>query len=108
MEGVSSEQVTDLVTYVALVVAISAGYARAFGETQAYAVQAIIDAWRIASRWRPILNIAVGVAIATAFAVAGAYFIHEWSFVPAGILGGILAAVSAAKVHDQAEAGTKQ
>ena len=94
------DQIAQLLALVATVVALSAGYAKAFGAYQCQIVQWVIDAGRVASRFRGIVNLIVGVAIAAAFGGLGAWQAGDPGILALGLLAGVLASVEAAKVHD--------
>jgi hypothetical protein len=97
-------QIGDLVALVGIVVGLGIAYGKAFGPYQTAISQAIIDAGRINSRYRPLTNLIVGVVIGVAITVVGALWLHTWEILPAGIFAGILASVEAGKVHDAEKA----
>jgi hypothetical protein len=65
----------------------------------------IIGVVTVPRRIRRLLNLAVGILIASAFTVVGALWLDSWAIVPAGVLAGILAAVEAGKAHDAGDRG---
>jgi hypothetical protein len=94
------DQITELITIIGIVTGLALAYGKAFAGYQAAITQAFIDAFSVPSRFRRLLNLVVGILIASAFTVVGALWLNSWTIVPAGVLAGILAAVEAGKVHD--------
>jgi hypothetical protein len=94
------DQIAQLLALAATVVALSAGYAKAFGAYQCQIVQWVIDAGRVPGRFRGVVNLAVGVAIAAGVGGLGARQAGDPGILVLGLLAGILASVEAAKVHD--------
>jgi hypothetical protein len=98
-------QVTELITIIGVVTGLALAYGKAFAGYQAVITQAFIDAFTVPRRIRRLLNLAVGILIASAFTVVGALWLDSWAIVPAGVLAGILAAVEAGKAHDAGDRG---
>jgi hypothetical protein len=94
------DQIAQLLALVAAVVALAAGYAKAFGASQYRIVEWVIAAGRVPGRFRGVVNLAVGVAIATAFGGLSAWQAGDPRLLALGLLAGVLASVEAAKVHD--------
>ncbi len=91
-----------LVAYITLVVGLSVTFGKVFGGYQTEITQAIIDAVGVRSRYRRLVNMAIGILIASLFTVVGALSIGApWQIIPAGVLAGIMASVEASRVHDQ-------
>lgn len=84
----------------ALVAAVATGYGKLFGQYQFQIVEWVIAAGSIDGRYRGIMNLLVGVALAGMFSGLAAWQIGDWSLVIVGLLAGVLASVEAAKVHD--------
>ena len=96
-----TEDADNIVAVIGLVIALSIGYAKIIGPLQMDISQAFIDAFAVPSQYKRLLNLGVGVLLATAVAIIGALAVDSWGLVPAGILAGIMASVEASKVHDQ-------
>ena len=94
------DQTAQMLALVATVVALSAGYAKAFGAHQFQIVEWVVDAGGVPGRFRGIVNLIVGVAIATAFGGLGAWQAGDPGILALGLLAGAFASVEAAKVHD--------
>jgi hypothetical protein len=94
------DQIAELITVIGVVTGLALAYGKAFAGYQAAITQAFIDAFAVPSRFRRLLNLLVGILIASAFTVVGALWLDSWAIVPAGVLAGILAAVEAGKEHD--------
>lgn len=90
----------DLIAIVGVIAGLAVAYGKAFGVYQASITQAVIDAAQVPSRYRRLLNLVVGVTVATAFTVVGAEWLGQWELVPAALLAGVLASVEAASFHD--------
>jgi hypothetical protein len=91
------EQIARLL---ALVAAVAAGYGQLFGRYQFQIVEWVITAGSIDGRYRGVVNLVVGVALAGAFSGLAAWQIGDWAVVIVGLLAGVLASVEAARVHD--------
>jgi cobalamin synthase len=94
------DQIAGSLALVAMVVALAAGYAKAFGVYQCQLVQWVIDAGEVPGRFRGLVNLAVGTALAAAFGALGARQADDPGLLALGLLAGVLASVEAAKVHD--------
>lgn len=94
-------QVTDLLTLIGAVVTLGAGYAKLFGPRQTQIVEWIVTGFAVKSRWRGLVNLGTGVAIAGAVSAFAAWQSGQWGMLAAGLLAGLLAADEASKVHDE-------
>jgi hypothetical protein len=101
------EQLADLTALIAVVIALGVAYAKGFGAYQTQLVEWVIAAAVIGSRWRGLLNLAVGTCLALLFTAIAAYQLHDWSLIALGLFTGILASVEAARVHDE-QAGVSE
>ena len=90
----------DLARFLAILAAASVAYSRALGGYQQQISAWVIAAGRVPSRWRGLVNLGVGVALATAVAAVASWQAGDWAVLAVGFLSGILASVEAAKVHD--------
>lgn len=75
-------------------------YAAKFGPVQTQINEAVIQAFQVASRYRPVLNYGLSVAVASTFLTLIAASVGTWEIVPAAVVVGALAAGTAADVHD--------
>lgn len=98
------QPVAELVTLIAVVTGLSVAYGKAFGPYQTQVAQWVIDALGIARRYRGLVNLAVGIMIATAFTVVAAVQLGQSGLIAVGVLAGAFASVEAARVHDQVKA----
>lgn len=94
----------DLAKLLAIVAAASVAYGKILGPYQMQLSEWVIAAGRVPSRWRGLVNLGVGVALATAVAAVASWQAGDWAVLAVGFLGGILASVEAAKVHDAKDA----
>ncbi len=94
------QTITELVTIIGVVAALAVAYAKAFAVHQEAISQAMIDAFKVTSEYRRLLNLGVGIAIAAGMTCVGAVWLERWEIVPAGVLAGLLAAVEASKAHE--------
>lgn len=98
------DQVMRLTALATLVTGLSLLYAQRFGDAQCQLVEWVIAAGKVPGRWRGLLNLGVGVALALAFTGLGALVAGDATILAAGCLAGVLASIQAAKAHDQADA----
>lgn len=94
-------QVNDLLTLIGAVVTLGAAYARLFGGRQTQIVEWIVSGFGVKSRWRGLVNLAVGLAIAGAVSAYASWQTGQWAMLAAGLLAGLLASDEAARVHDE-------
>lgn len=91
----------DQIVQLFAVLAVAVGlYAKAFGQYQFQIAEWIIAARQVESRYKGLVNLAVGVVLAGCFAALAAWKLGDWSILAVGLLAGVLASVEAAKVHD--------
>ena len=96
------ENVSQLLAAAAAVVAVSVGYGKVFGKYQFRLVEWLLTATCAPGRYKGLVNLAVGVAVATGFsAFAAGQADRDWSLLALGCLAGVFASVEAADVHDQ-------
>lgn len=99
------ESIQQLTAAIAVVTGASLAYAKALGQSQSQIVEWLIAAFRVASRWRGLLNLATGVVLAVALSAVAAISVGDWRIVGTGLLAGVLASVEASRAHDAAAAG---
>ena len=93
--------IEELITLTVVIVGLAAAYGKAFAGYQQTLSQWVIDAFAIASRFRGLTNLAVGIAIGTGFSVIAAGMLETWDMLAIGIFAGLLASVEAGKKHDE-------
>lgn len=99
----------QLLTALAAGITFAAGaYGKVIGPIQTTIVQWVIDAFRVQSRWRGLLNLAIGVPLGIAISLLAAIVTGNWQLAGIGAIGGVYASVEAAKAHDQASAASKE
>lgn len=94
---------TDLeriVAMIGLIGGLSIAYGKAMGTQQAAISEAVISAGTIGSRYKRVVNLAIGLVLAILFTAVAALWLGSWEIVPAGVLAGILASTEANKAHD--------
>lgn len=96
--------VADLIALIAVLSGLTVAYGKAFATYQVHLSQWVIDAARIPGRYRGLVNLAVGVLIATAFTIIGAVALGQPMLISVGVLAGVFASVEAARLHDSADA----
>lgn len=96
-----------ILAIIAAITGLAVAYGKIFAPYQTDITQAVIDAAKVPTRYRRLLNLVVGIAIATAFTLVGAAWMGQLELVPAGILAGVLASVEAGKVHDAEKTTTE-
>lgn len=94
------QNVALIVATIAAVTAAAAAYVKVLGPMQVYLVEAIIDATSISTRYKRLLNVAIGVSLAVAVTFVTILQGAPWWFVGVGIFGGLAASIEAAKAHD--------
>ena len=82
------QTISELVTIMGVVTALAVAYAKAFGGYQAAITQAFIDSFAVPSRYRRILNLAVGIVIACGMTVVGGLWLGTWRIMPGRYPGG--------------------
>jgi hypothetical protein len=95
------DQVERMLAVAAAVVGLGAGYGKVFGPFQCQIVEWVIAAAQIRPRFRGVVNLAVGVGLGSAFGALAAWQMGDWAILALGSIGGILASVEAARVHDE-------
>lgn len=98
------QSVADLIALIAIVAGLAVAYGKAFGSYQQQIAQWVIDAARVPSRYRGLVNLGAGVTIATAFTIIGSVQVGQPGLIAVGVLAGLFASVEAARVHDQRDA----
>lgn len=97
------QNVALIVATIAAVAAAAAAYVKVLGPMQVYLVEAVIEATSISSRYKRLLNVAIGVSLAVAITVVTILQGAPWWFIGVGIFGGLAASIEAAKAHDAAK-----
>jgi hypothetical protein len=85
----------------AAAVAAAAIYGRVFGPFQTYLVEAVVAGFAVRSRWKRLVNLGVGVALADLLMAPAAHETGNWWLLVVGLIAGILASAAAAQAHDQ-------
>jgi hypothetical protein len=87
----------------AMLFAVVALYAKYVGPYQTQLSEWVIEARQVESRYKGLVNLAVGVVLAVAISGVAAWYLGNLFILPVGVLAGALASVEAAKVHDDQE-----
>lgn len=87
----------------AAAVAAAAIYSRVVGPHQMYLVEAVVVGFGIKGRWRRLVNVGVGVALADLLMAPAANETGNWWLMVVGLVAGILAASAASAEHDRRE-----
>lgn len=90
----------EVTALIAVVGSVAAAYGKAFGSTQMALVEWVIAAGEVESRWRGILNLAIGLLLAQASSGLAVWVTGDPRFLAVGLLAGIIASVEAARAHD--------
>lgn len=93
----------DLIIWLVALGAASAAYGKFVGPYQVPLTQIVITTLALASRWRPLANLVVGIVLAVSAFSLAAYATGRWELVLPGIFAGILASIVAASTHDDAK-----
>jgi hypothetical protein len=97
---------TDLLAFVVVLGAIAMGYGKFFGPHQTEVTNVFCEAFVVNSRFKPLMNLTVGITMGLGITATAAYYLDNWSILPIGVLAGIFASNEAAKVHDAREVKT--
>jgi len=96
------EAIAQLIGYVGTIVLLAVAYGETFGGLQTELTQAVVDAGKVRSRYKRLVNFAVGIIVAVGiFTVLSFWVDVGWRIVPVGVLAGITSSVKAGKVYDQ-------
>ena len=90
----------ELAALIAVVGSVAAAYGKALGGTQMALVEWVVSASAIESRWRGLLNLAIGLLLAQALSGLAVWIIGDPRFLAIGMLAGLIASVEAARAHD--------
>jgi hypothetical protein len=96
MEGLSEE----LLAFIVILGAVAIGYGKFMGPYQT-------DLTTVKSRFRPLVNLAVGIVLGLGITAAAAFYIDNKGIIPLGILAGIFASSEASKKYDATETKEK-
>lgn len=95
-----------IVATIAVIAGAAAAYVKFLGPLQVYLVEAIIEATSISSRYKRLLNVAVGMSLAVAVTFVAILQGAPWWLISVGIFGGLAASIEAAKAHDASKTET--
>lgn len=95
--NIDTEKIIALGT---VMIALAVAFGKAFGPYQMTLSQWVIDALKVKGRYRGLVNLAVGLVIATGFSVIAAYEMEQWAIVAVGAFAGFLASIEAGRQHD--------
>lgn len=98
-----TQNIDELIALSVIVVGLVAAYGKAFAGYQTILSQWVIDAFAVESRFRGLVNLAVGLLIGTGFSLIAAQMLGTWTLVPVGIFAGFLSSVEASKKHDEGQ-----
>lgn len=93
-------QIGEMTALIAVVVSVAAAYGKAFGSTQMTLVEWVIAASAIESRWRGLLNLAIGLLLAQALTGLAVWMVGDTRLLAIGQIAGVIASVEAARAHD--------
>jgi hypothetical protein len=103
MEGLSEE----LLAFIVILGAVAIGYGKFMGPYQTDLTTAFVKALSVKSRYRPVVNLAVGIVLGLGITAAAAFYIDNKGIIPLGILAGIFASSEASKKYDATETKEK-
>ena len=93
------EMITQLIAVLGTIALIAVTYAETFGARQTEITEAVVNAFNVRKRYKPVVNVATSVAVAGA--IGGVLWIFStWEVIPVMLLAGLLASTKAATVHD--------
>lgn len=104
MENPTMDELANLLTsQFVIIVALVAGYQSAFGPRQTEITEAVIQAFSVPKRYKPLVNIVASVVVATLIGLVLAVYTN-WQVIPIAAIAGLLASTKAAEVHDAQKA----
>lgn len=95
-----------IVATIAFIAGAATAYGKVLGPIQVQLVEWIIEATALKSRFKGLLNLAVGVALAVAITVVTILQGAPWWFLGIGLFGGMIASIEASKAHDAGKTDT--
>lgn len=98
------DQVALLVAAITVIVGASVTYAKTFGPYQAALTEMLVTALNTPSRYKPVVNLGVGVALASVVTVVAAWAIGNTLVIAAGLIAGLFGSIEAQRVHDVSRA----
>ena len=97
------EMITQLIAVLGTIALIAVTYAETFGARQTEITEAVVSAFNVRKRYKPVVNVATSVVVAGA--IGGVLWIFStWEVIPVMLLAGLLASTKAATVHDDKKA----
>lgn len=96
----AEEDVQNLLAIIGMVLTISLAYGRFIGPYQMRLTEMVVSALGTPSHLKPVVNFAMGLAMALALTIVAAMQLDTWAILPAGVLAGVIAASEAGERHD--------
>lgn len=93
--------IEELIALSVTIVGLAAAYAKAFGAHQRTIAEWVIASASVPARHKGLVNLGVGLAVATVFSSIAATMLGAWMIVPVGAFAGLLASVEASRIHDR-------
>jgi hypothetical protein len=90
----------ELTALIAVIGTVAAAYGKALGSTQMALVEWVVAATEVDSRWRGLLNLAIGLILALGLSGLAVWIIGDVRFFAIGVLAGLISSVEAARSHD--------
>ena len=94
------QDVASLAAAIAIIVGLSVTYDKTFAPYQTGLSEIVIQAFRVTSRYKPAVNLGVGILIASAVTVVAAAAVGNAAVIAGGVVGGIMASIESQRVHD--------
>jgi hypothetical protein len=94
------QDVALLVAAITVLVGASVTYAKTFGPYQSALTEMVVTAWNTPSRYKAVVNLGIGVALAAVVTVIAAWAIGNVLVIPAGVIAGLFGSIEAQRVHD--------
>jgi hypothetical protein len=92
--------VATLIAAIAVIVGASVTYAKTIGPYQEVLTQVAVETFGVESRYKKVVNLGVGILLASILTVVAAYAIGNMIVIPAGIIAGVFASAEAQRVHE--------
>lgn len=89
-----------LLAVIAVIVGASITYAKTFGPYQTQLTEIVVTTFSVTSRYKPAVNLAVGILLAGAVTVVAAAVVGNTAVLAAGLVAGVFGSIEAQRVHD--------
>ena len=94
------EQMGMLLAVIAVILGAALTYAKTFGPYQEKLTEIAVTSLNIPSRYKPAVNLGLGILLASAVTVVAAVVVANTAVIAAGIVAGVFGSIEAQRIHD--------